>query len=128
MDWLKILEWDHTQVEDLRYIGYAYIKEGQYEVGKVIFEALTLIGKGQIYDLQTLGAIYLELNDNLKALNYLDQALKLDPNHLPTLLNKVKALFGLGYKKQANSLAQTLIDSANSEIAKKAEALIFLLG
>ena len=45
------------------------------------------------------------------ALNYIEKAIKLDPTHAPTLLNRKKVLFALGYKKQA--LAQAHLGRGN---------------
>jgi tetratricopeptide (TPR) repeat protein len=77
-----------------------------------------------VYDLQTLGALYLQKGNNLMALNYLEKALKLDPHHAPTLLNRTKALFALGYKKQGLSQAKALEKNPETSIADQATALL----
>src|SRR5580698_5821008 len=101
VDWLSILGWGKDELEDLRFVGFSYIKQGKYDIATTFFEALVIFAPDSIYDLQTLGALYLQRGNNLMALNYIEKALKLDPTHLPTLLNRTKALFALGYKKQA---------------------------
>ncbi len=58
------------------------------------------------------------------ALNYIERALKIDPNHLPTRLNRAKALYALGYKKQAEKEAQSLTESGDPAIADQASALL----
>jgi tetratricopeptide (TPR) repeat protein len=123
-NWVQLLDWNEEHLEDIRYVGYTYIKEGLYQTALSFFEALTVLNPGSVYDLQTLGAIYLQIGDNLAALNTLERAIKLDPDHLPTLLNRTKALFLLGYKPQAVAMAQKLATSENREIATEAEALI----
>jgi Tfp pilus assembly protein PilF len=77
-----------------------------------------------VYDLQTLGALHLQMNNNLAALNYIEKSLKLDPSHLPTLLNRTKALFALGYKKQGLAQARSLETAPENTIADQASALI----
>ena len=57
-------------------------------------------------------------------LNYIEKAIKLDPAHLPTLLNRTKALFALGYKRQALSQARALEKCTEEQIAGQAQALI----
>ncbi len=127
MDWLEVLGWKSEQLEDLRFIGYAYIRQGQYKTALSFFEALTVLDPSNTYDLQTLGALYLQNGNNLMALNYIEKALKLDPTHPATLLNKAKALFSLGYKKQALLAARTLAKSKEGPIADQATALILAL-
>ena len=124
IDWLSILGWNKEELEDLRFVGYSYIKQGQYDTAITFFEALTFLSPESVYDLQTLGALYLQKGNNLMALNYIEKAIKLDPTHLPTLLNRTKALFALGYKRQGLSQARALETCAEAQIAGQAQALI----
>jgi len=124
VDWLSILGWGKDELEDLRFVGYSYIKQGQYDIATNFFEALCILDPDSLYDIQTLGALYLQKGNNLMALNYIEKALKLDPTHYPTLLNRTKALFALGYKKQALAQAQVLEKCPNEQIVGQAQALI----
>ncbi len=127
MDWLEVLGWSSEQIEDLRFVGYAYIRQGQYKTALAFFEALAVLDPTSTYDMQTLGALYLQNGNNLMALNYIEKALKLDPHHTPTQLNKAKALFSLGYKKQALATAKALTKSTEAMIADQASALVLSL-
>jgi tetratricopeptide (TPR) repeat protein len=124
LNWKEILGWGVDEIEDLRFVGYAYIKQGKFDVATTIFEALVLISPQVAYDLQTLGALYLQQGSNLMALHTIEQALKLEPAHEGTLINRAKALFALGYKKQAMIEAKALQLNTNSHIADQAGALI----
>jgi tetratricopeptide (TPR) repeat protein len=124
VDWLSILGWNIDELEDLRFVGYSYIRQGKYDVAITFFEGLAIINPESVYDLQTLGALYLQKGNNLMALNYIEKAIKLDATHLPTLLNRTKALFSLGYKRQALSQARALENSIDTLIAGQAQALI----
>lgn len=124
VEWLSVLGWGSEELEDLRFVGYSYIKQGKYEIALTFFEALVVLDPQSAYDHQTLGALYLQQNNNLMALNYIEQALRLDPNHLPTQLNRTKALFALGYKKQGLLQARALEANPDAEIAHQAQALI----
>ena len=124
IQWMEILGWKQDELQDLRFVGYSYIKQGHYDLALTFFEALVVLSSSEVYDLQTLGALYLQKGNNLMALNYLEKALKMDPNHLPTLLNRTKALLALGYKKQGLSQAQALEKSEDPSIASQAEALV----
>ena len=124
VQWSDILGWDSDALEDLRYLGYAYLRQGKYEIARSFFEALTTFNHQNAYDLQTLGAIYLEVGKNLQALNSIEQALKLEPHHAETLINRAKALFALGYRRQALAQANSLLKDENIAIANQASALL----
>lgn len=127
-EWLSILGWGVEELEDLRFVGYSYIKQGKYDIAAQFFEALVVLSPESVYDVQTLGALYLQKGNNLMALNYLEKALKLDPSHSPTQLNRMKALFSLGYKRQAMMQARQLEKHADLDIASQAQALILAYG
>lgn len=122
-NWLEILGWSSSQLQDLRFVGYAYIKEGKYEIALRFFEALITLDPESLYDIQTLGALYLQINNPLTALNYLERAVKLSKDHGPTLLNRAKALLLLGYRKQGVDQLKVLSVHPTKEIADQAKAL-----
>lgn len=124
LKWLDVLGWKGEELEDLRFVGYSYIKQGLYDIAITFFEALTILSPDNAYDLQTLGALYLQKGNNLMALNYLEKALKIEPNHSPTLLNRTKALLALGYKKQGLVQARLLEKNPEPQIASQASALV----
>jgi tetratricopeptide (TPR) repeat protein len=123
-EWLELLGWTKEELDDLRFVGYSYLKQGQYDIAITFFEALVILSPQGAYDLQTLGALYLQKGNNLAALNFIERALKVDPTHIPTLLNRTKALFSLGYRRQALMQAQELAKHADTRVASQASALI----
>ena len=124
LNWTEILGWGKEELDDLRYVAYSYIRQGIYDVALTFYDALAVLTPPSSYDLQTIGALHLQMGSGLKALDYLDRALKLDPNHLPTQLNRAKALFMLGYKRQGLVQAMELEKSVEKEISSQASALI----
>jgi tetratricopeptide (TPR) repeat protein len=124
MNWKEFLGFDQGKIDDLRYVGYTYIKEGHYPIAIKFFEALTILDPKSAYDLQTLGALYLQTGQLQYALNTLEKSLKIEPKHELTLLNKLKALYLLGYAKQANKLAEDLIKTSSLAVRTKAESLL----
>ena len=124
INWTELLGWSDEEVNDLRFVGYTYVKEGHYPIAKKFFEALVVMCPDCAYDQQILGAIYLETGDNLQALNYFDKSLKIEPEHAPTLLNRAKALLLLGYQRQGLAQASKLKASGNQRVSGQAEALI----
>lgn len=122
--WTEVLGWGQEEIDDLRYVAYSYIKQGVYDVALTFFDALAVLSPATPYDLQTIGALHLQIGNGLRALDYIDRALKLEPNHLPSKLNRAKALFMLGYKRQGLMQALELEKSADKEIASQAAALV----
>lgn len=124
INWRESLKWTDEQLEDLRVVGYAYIRQGKYDIASPIFEALCVLDPESAYDAQTLGAIYMQTGNPNKALKSFDRALKLDADHSPTLLNLAKTFFMLGRKQEGLKLAHILKNEANPLISNSAKALI----
>lgn len=122
--WAAVLGWGNEELDDLRYVAYSYIKQGIYDVALTFFNALAVLTPQTAYDLQTIGALHLQLGNGLKALDHLDRALKLDPHHIPTQLNRAKALFMLGYKQQGIMQAVLIEKQPDKIFSKQASALI----
>lgn len=129
INWMEKLGWSEEHIEDLRYTGYSYIRQGKYDIALAFFEALSVVDANSAYDAQTLGALYLQLNQPNKALKCFDLALKLEKaDHGPTLLNLAKTFFSMGKKEEGLKLAQILKNETNPAIANIAKALILAYG
>jgi len=124
IDWKKELGWTEDHIDELRVTGYAYIRQGKYEIALNLFEALNIIEPNDVYNAQTLGALYLELERPEDALPYLDKALKFEADHSPTLLNLCKALFVLKRYNEGLKLAEILENDPNPMISRTASALL----
>ena len=124
IDWNEVLSWKEEQREDLRIAGFAYIRQGKYDLALPFFQALVVLEPENVYDNQTLGAIYLQMEEAAKAIRYLDQALKLNSTHSLTLLNLAKALLMINRTQEALKLAKALENDPDREIASIAKALI----
>lgn len=124
MDWLETLGWHDTQINDLRSLGYSYVKQGSYTTALTFFEALTILAPFNAYDLEVLGALHLQMGNGMKALETFDNVIKLEPASLEAKLNRAKALFMLGYRRQGLLQAMELAKSEDASIASQADALI----
>ncbi len=124
INWRESLGWSEEIIEEMRSTGYAYVRQGKYDIAVPFFEALCVLDPDSAYDAQTLGAIYLQMNNPSKALKYFDKALKIEGDHAPTLLNLAKALFMLGKKDEGLKLANILKNEPNQSISNMAKALI----
>jgi tetratricopeptide (TPR) repeat protein len=123
-NWLKELNWTSLHTDELRNAAYAYIRQGKYEISLPFFEALVVLDPENAYDLQTLGAIYVQINQPKKAIACLNRALQYDADHGATLLNLAKAFFMAGQIDQGKRLANVLQHDKNPLIAGNAAALI----
>lgn len=124
MDWQNYLELSDDSIEDLRYVGYLYIKQGCYDIALDFFNALIILNPGNSYDLQTLGSLYLQKGKYSQALPYLDRAIKIDPTNYLVMLNKAKVLFSLGYRTEGIAQARIAAECKDQKIATQAAALI----
>jgi predicted Zn-dependent protease len=124
INWTEILGWKDQELDDLRYIAYSYIKQGIYDVALTFFDALAVLTPQTAYDLQTIGALHLQMGNSLKALEHLDRALKIDPSHLPSQMNRAKALLALGYKQQAIQQLSSIANQEDQTFKDQALALI----
>lgn len=123
VNWLEILGWDQNEINDLRFAAYAYIQQGSYKIALTLFDGILVLSAPTAYDLQTLGALHLQMGNGLLALEFLEKALQLDPKHLPTQLNRAKAMLLLGYKRQALAQVLELEKCGQADIAAQASAL-----
>ncbi len=124
IDWLGKLGWNEDQLEELRFTGYAYIRQGKYDIALDLYEALTILEPNNLYDLQTLGALYLQLDRPKEAIETLEKSFALEGDHTPTLVNLCKALFMVGRSEEGLKLATLLKKDPNPSIANTAKALL----
>jgi len=124
INWIEKLKWNEEHIDDLRYTGYAYIRQGKYDIALPFFEALAILDPESVYDIQTLGAIHLQLNQPEKALALFDRALMFEGDHSATLLNVMKTFTMMGKVEEAVKLAKILKNDPNPAIANVAKALI----
>jgi predicted Zn-dependent protease len=124
INWLEVLGWGEEQLEDLRYTGFAYLRQGKYDIALPFFEALTVLAPMNSYDLQTLGAIFLQLNKPAEAIPYFNRALEIEVHRAPVLINLAKALVMVGHVNEGLELAMALQNDRDKAIANSARALV----
>jgi len=124
INWVEKLGWNEDQIEELRMTGYAYIRQGKFDIALDFFQALTVLDPNNLYDAQTVGAIYVQMNQPDEAIKALEHALKLEGDHTPTLVNLCKALFMADKKQEGLKLAEILKDDKNSVVSSQAQALL----
>src|SRR5262245_30189520 len=118
INWMDKLKWTDEHIEDLRYTGFSYIRQGKYDIALAFFEALEISDPERVYDAQTLRELYLQLNQFQKALKCFDRALKLETeDHGPTLLNLAKTFYAMGKKEEGLKLVNILKNEKNQSVA-----------
>jgi tetratricopeptide (TPR) repeat protein len=128
INWLERLGWTEDHLDEFRITGYSYIRQGKYDLALPFFEALVVLDKNNSYDTQTLGALYVQLNEPTKAIKYLDRALQMETDHSPTLLNLAKAFFMAGRISDGKKLVTVLKNDPNPFISSTAAALLMAYG
>lgn len=123
-DWMEKLGYTVKHLNEMRSCGYLYYKQGQFETATKMFEALKLLDPGHLYDLNMLGALYLQLDDPRRAIENLDLALEIDPTHQEVLMNRFKALLLINQKQTASDLALILLRSDSELIRNQTKALL----
>ncbi|MBN2479734.1 MAG: tetratricopeptide repeat protein [Parachlamydiales bacterium] len=124
MDWKSYLELSDDTLDDIRLVGYSYIKQGCFDIALDFFNALVILNPNSSYDQQTLGAIYMQKGRYLDSLKHFDQALKIEPKNYFIMLNRAKSLFSLGYIKEGLMQANELQKCLDKNISTQAKALI----
>ena len=123
-DWRAALGWTDSHLDEIRHTAYSYIRQGKYDIALPFFEALVVIDPQNVYDLQMLGAIYVQVGQPEKAIKYLNKALQSEANHSPTLLNLTKAFFMAKRIDDGLRLARLLIHDKDPFISGNASALL----
>lgn len=124
INWKEVVGWSDEQIQDIRILAHSFIRNGKFESACKIIEALLPIDNRRLIDIQTLGALYLDLDNPEKALSYIHQAIQQDPHHLGTRLNQVNALLALGQISAAMKIAQKLASCPDPKIAGQASAFL----
>lgn len=122
--WRERLKWGQEHIEDLRYTGYSYVRQGKYDIALPFFEALSIVDPDSSYDAQTLGGIYMQMNQPTKAMAYFDRALKLEADNPLTLLNIAKTFFMMGQVQDGLKITHILKTNKDQQISNVAKALI----
>lgn len=111
LNWLEILDWDEEYLDNLRSMAFLYLRQGKYDIAKDFFHTLTIFNPSNSFDLQTLGAIYLEESNPTLALGYLQKAKQLDPKNNTITINQIKSMLMLGYREEAFRLIDSFVQT-----------------
>ncbi len=124
LNWKEILDWNEEYIEGLRVTAFLYIREGHYEIARPFCEALVVLNPQNAHDHSTLGALYLQQNSLVNALNYLEKAKTMDPKNQLNEINRIKTMLLLGYREEGLKILDNFIPSCSDAfISSDAQAL-----
>ncbi|MCH9633349.1 MAG: Beta-barrel assembly-enhancing protease [Chlamydiae bacterium] len=124
INWLEVLDWDEEHLDNFRSTAFLYIRQGKYDIAKDFFHTLVVLNPNNSFDLQTLGAIYLEENNPSLALSYLQKAKQINPSNNTITMNQIKAMLLLGYRNEAFELIENFTKTCTDQfMVSDAQAL-----
>ncbi len=78
------------EIFEIANIGSMYLRQGNLEKAKLIFEGLNELDS-ELFEVQScLGAFYTQIRDDEKALYHLDKAILLNPRNLVPFVNRAE--------------------------------------
>ena len=122
-NWLEKLGLGENELEDLRILAYSYIRQGHYKTALKIYRGLVILSNKAPEDLETLGALLLQIGEPKEAIDPLEKVLKIHKDHLKTRLNYAKALLLSGYRQRGVQECIELMRCKDPVVSLDAEAL-----
>lgn len=128
----RVKEWQPDEYQLLLMLGFTLHEQGRSEEAAIIFEGLVTIDPRNAYCHSALGAAYMRLEQDEKALTHLNMALQLDAKDISAYINRaelfmkqkgfqqaqadlemaIKIGMTLGMRNQAIRRAQGLLNTA----------------
>jgi tetratricopeptide (TPR) repeat protein len=124
VEWREVIGWGQDEVDELRAIAYAYMRQGQLKLAQTFFEALVILEPNSLYDLRTLAGLRDLLGDPQGSVTLYQEALTRDPRDPFSQLGLAKAQLAAGQATDALPRLQQLATSPDKRIATDAQALL----
>jgi len=93
----RVKDWQPQEYQLLLMLGFTLHEQGRSEEAAIIFEGLVTIDPRNAYCHSALGAAYMRLEQDEKALTHLNMALQLDARDISAYINRAEL-----FMKQTN--------------------------
>jgi tetratricopeptide (TPR) repeat protein len=122
--WRDVIGWNQDQIDELRAIGYSYLRQGQLKLAHTFYEALAVLEPSSLYDLRTLAGLRDLMGNSEGAIEIYNKVLAMEPGDPFSSLGLAKALLASGQQVAALERLRPLSTNPNPRIASDAQALI----
>jgi len=99
----RVKEWQSEEYQLLLMLGYTLHEQGRSEEAAIIFEGLISLDPRNAYCHSALGAAYMRLEQDEKALSHLNMALQLDGRDISAYINRAELAMKQKNYKQAQA-------------------------
>jgi Flp pilus assembly protein TadD len=104
----RVKDWQPQEYQLLLMLGFTLHEQGRSQEAAIIFEGLVTIDPRNAYCHSALGAAYMRLDQDEKALTHLNMALQLDARDISAYINRAELLM----KQNSYQQAQTDLEMA----------------
>ncbi|MBL8151500.1 MAG: hypothetical protein JNN15_16365 [Blastocatellia bacterium] len=99
----RVKGWQPEEYQLMLMLGYTLHEQGRSEEAAIIFEGLLSLEPRNAYCHSALGAAYLRLEQDEKALTHLNMAIQLDAKDISAYINRAELLMKQKSYKQAQA-------------------------
>jgi Flp pilus assembly protein TadD len=124
VEWREVVGWDQDEIEEMRAIAYAYLRQGHLALARTFYEALVVLDPNSLYDLRTLAVLRDLQGDTDGALTLYGKVLQLEPTDPFASLGLAKAQLAAGRRGEAIPRLQKLSTIPDRRVAADAQALL----
>lgn len=96
-------DWNKNEIRIISEIAYSLAQQGSYEKAVILFEGLLAVAPATAYFQAALGALHLRLKNLTRAVEYLNAALKIEPDDVLSLVNRGEAFLLAGDSVRARA-------------------------
>lgn len=115
----QILQAEPNNMTARRYLAHALTQCGYHQAAVLQFQQLAKFVPLQAVDLAQLATACLHLRNHQLALNYYNQALKLDPQFGPAFVGLIKTHLAMSDKIQARAICDTAMSQISDPASKE---------
>lgn len=99
----RVKEWQQEEYQLLMMLGFTLHEQGRSEEAVIIFEGLLSLDPRNAYCHSALGAAYMRLEQDERAMSHLNMALQLDAKDISAYINRAEVAMKQKSYKQAQA-------------------------